>query len=158
MDGHTHVLRLLLAADSSVARMHNDVGMTPLDWALCDQHIEAARCLLEEAPLQPAGEILELLSEWGDADAQPLCACLAARLPMTAEQWAEVPTPCTGLGAALPAVLQRSADEAALLARHLPPSDHARLRTAALCLVRAQRRHDLPLPAPIIQRLLQAAV
>jgi hypothetical protein len=36
-----------------------------------------------------------------------------------------VPTPCAGLGAALPAVLQRSVEEAALLVRHLPPADQA---------------------------------
>jgi hypothetical protein len=41
--------------------------------------------------------------------------------------------------------------------RHLLPADRARLRSTALCLVRAQRSHDLSLPQPIIQRLLLAA-
>ena len=75
-----------------------------------------------------------------------------------------MPTPCAGIGAALPAVLgtsEWSEAEAALLVRHLSPAERRRLRTFALCLARShrQRRQRLPpLPAPIVSRLLALCV
>lgn len=124
-----------------------------------------ARCLLELGPLPPAGQLLTLLlrrrqAVHPDHAAQlpPLYDVLVARQPLTCAEWSMVPTPCPGLGAALPAVLERSADEAALLVRHLPPADSERLRTVALCLVRTQRRCRVALPAEIVSRLLMAAV
>ena len=65
------------------------------------------------------------------------------------EQWAQVPTPCPGLSAALPAALRRSTAEAALLVRRLPPAEQQRLHTAMLCLARAQRRLSASLPTDI---------
>ena len=68
-----------------------------------------------------------------------------------------MPQPCPGLGAALPAVLARSDAEAALLVAHLPAADCERLRTALLCLHRAERAHGLELPPAILHSLLAAA-
>lgn len=85
----------------------------------------------------------------------PLYACVAARLPLTEAEWALVPLPCPGLGSALPAVLQRSEAEAALLVARLPASDKERVHTFALCLARAERERQLPpLPGPLVARLL----
>lgn len=67
-----------------------------------------------------------------------------------------MPTPCLGLGAALPAVLERSAAEAGLLVVHLPPADGQRLCVAALSLHRLQGALELsaPVPAALIGRML----
>ena len=47
--------------------------------------------------------------------------------------------------------------EAAELMRRLPERERARQRVAALCLVRAQRVHGTPLPAPLVGRILARA-
>ena len=80
----------------------------------------------------------------------PLVACLS----LTPAEWQRVPSPCPGLGSALPAVLARSAGEAALLVRHLPGADRERLCAAALCLRRLQQCHGLP---PHVVRYVLAA-
>jgi hypothetical protein len=77
-----------------------------------------------------------------------------ARTTLTSEDWAAVPTPCPGLGVALPAVLARSTDQARHLVQHLPPADAPRLRIAALSLHCAQTAIDLAVPRPIIQSIL----
>ena len=76
-----------------------------------------------------------------------------------------MPLACNGLRTALPAVLQRSAHEAALLVRHMPEWERERLRTLALCLGRAQRllhtrrSFQLPqLPPDVVGRLLALSV
>ncbi|KAL4425227.1 hypothetical protein ABPG75_009243 [Micractinium tetrahymenae] len=100
------------------------------------QHLEAA----EHARLRPA--------------------VVAASGSMTDGQWALLPTPCPGLGMALPAVLERSTAEAALLVCHLPADDRERLHAFAMCLARLQRRwrrRMRPLPTPLIWRLLALA-
>ena len=74
--------------------------------------------------------------------------------PLTAEQWQLVPSPCPGLGRTLPPVLERSAAEAALLVAHMPPAERQQLQAAALCLHRAQKRADTPLPSSIVGRIL----
>lgn len=78
---------------------------------------------------------------------------LAEHWPLTA-QWRQVPTPCPGLGRALPFVLHRSEAEAALLVAHLPAADSACLRTFALALHRAQRRLAIHLPRELVGRVL----
>ena len=78
-----------------------------------------------------------------------LYVLLVARQPLTPAEWARVPAPCPGLGAALPAVLARSEAEAAALVAHLPAADRERLRTAVLGLARAQRRCRVHLPAEL---------
>ena len=82
---------------------------------------------------------------------------LAARRPLTAAQWARVPSPCPALAGVLPAVLDRSPIEARLLVQHLEPGQRQRLRTFGLCLVRAQRRAWVALPAELTARLLAEA-
>ena len=167
---HVHLLRVLLPANPKAALLQNSDLFTPLDVALTNGRHAAAQWLLEQAPLQPTGEILESLAaaEAGAAAeggaeqrVHPLYACLAARAALTARQWACFPTPCTRLGAALPAVLARSAGEAALLMRHLTNVEQQRLRTLALCLHCAatrpplRRRARLPLlPTPLVWHLL----
>lgn len=83
---------------------------------------------------------------------------LVARQPLTFAEWARVPAPSPGLGAVLPAVLMRSKAEAEALVAHLPEADRQRLRTAALCLARAQRRCRVHLPAELAGPQLAAAV
>ncbi|PRW33130.1 ankyrin repeat PH and SEC7 domain containing [Chlorella sorokiniana] len=60
--------------------------------------------------------------------------------------------------AALPAVLQRSEAEAALLVARLPEPERRRLHTAALCLHRAEIRSQVWLPQPLVWRILAACL
>ena len=54
-------------------------------------------------------------------------------------------------------MLARSEAEAALLLSRLPAEVRERLRTSALCLVRAQREHDIELPAALVGQVLALA-
>lgn len=54
-------------------------------------------------------------------------------------------------------MLQRSTDEAALLARRLTPADKQRMWAFALCLARAQCRLP-PQPTTMVERLLTLCV
>lgn len=124
--------------------------------ALQRQHMETAHYMVSEAPWAPqhVGAVLTSLSAAGAA-AAPLYPALVARCPLTPEQWAQIPGPCPGLGAALPAVLRRSEVEAALLVRHMPDCEQQHVRALALYMGTAQRRGHLPqLPSPITDRLL----
>jgi hypothetical protein len=142
-----------------VALLRDCYGRTPLQEALHWANVDAVRCLLAEAPLQPASELLAAIETTDDPEMQPrLCTLVAARQPLTSADWARVPTPCAGLGAVLPSVLERSTAEAGLLVRCLSPADQARLRTFALCLERAQQSLPAPLPTPIVWRLLALSV
>jgi hypothetical protein len=166
MENHAPVLRQLLAADPAAALLRDRDGRTPLQLALQWASVDVVRCLLAEAPRQPASELLAAIETAWHPESKPrFYALVAALQPLTAAEWARVPTPCAGLGAVLPAVLERSIAEAGLLVRHLPTGDQARLRTLALCLARAQRRRPTrrsprlpPLPTPIVWRLLVLSV
>lgn len=114
-----------------------------------------AACIL--ARVGPVAPVQAALAAAGGV-ARPAYAGLVAGHVLTAEQWAHVPTPCAGLGAALPEVLQRSEPEAALLVAHLSAAERARLQAAALCLARAQRDLGIDLPAPLTQCVLAACV
>jgi hypothetical protein len=97
---------------------------------------------------------LQELSQGGEK-MQPLFAdFILARLPLSEAEWALVPSPCRGLGRALPAALAQSSTQAGRLVQHLPPAHAERLRTAARCLARAQRHSQVLLPTPIVWRLL----
>ena len=153
----------LLAAAPHTALRRNSRGRRPLDLALERGHWGVARCLLERCPPLPVGELLAALEGgqqgWHRAEIpEDLYAPLVARQPLTPAEWLRVPSPCSGLGAALPAVLARGEAEAALLVAHLPAAARRRLRTAALCLRRAERVHGLELPAALLRPLLLAAV
>lgn len=124
---------------------------------------DAARCLLERGALRPAAKVLAALEaarkQWNRevTVVLPLYAPWAARQPLSPAQWARVPAPCPGLGAALP-VLTRSEAEAVLLVARLPCADRERLHTAALCIKRVERRRRVSLPVELLRPLLLAAV
>jgi len=118
--GHAEALRLLLAAEPAAALVHCN-GRSPLVAALEMQHVEAACCLLADGPLplpQQRSKLLKLLAGLGEP-AHALYPILADRQPLTRRQWIQVPVPCPGLGTALPAVLEHSAQQARCLVRHL---------------------------------------
>lgn len=125
--GHVEAARRLAAAAPGAAASTDADGLTPLELALSGRHISTARCLLDAGP---AATALRTLAEAGEA-ALPLFADLvAARPALTAEEWALVPAPCPGLGRALPAVLERSPEQAAQLVAHLPADEVQALRAA----------------------------
>ena len=68
-----------------------------------------------------------------------------------------MPAPCPALVGALPDVVARSRAEAQLLVHHLEPEKRQRLRTYALCLVRAQERAGVALPPELTALLLAEA-
>ncbi|KAL4435618.1 hypothetical protein ABPG77_002581 [Micractinium sp. CCAP 211/92] len=152
--GATDALRLLLAAQPEAVLVKSRAGKLPLELTFPGRHLDAARCLLTDGALPPAAEALAALAGTGTW-AQPLYATLAARQPLSALEWELVPAPCSGLGAALPAVLARSVDEAALLMRRLPPADVARMRAVALCASHFMPQSGLTLlPTAILWHLL----
>lgn len=133
------------------------------DWA-------AARCLLERGALPPAAQALEALelpciSPYGAcpgfvvlAPTPPaLYAPLVARLALTPGEWRRVPTPCPGLAAALPAVLERSEAEAGQLVRRLPRNERQHMQATLLWLAAMQRRHGTALPPELHRRIALAA-
>jgi hypothetical protein len=102
----------------------------------------------------PTAEVLEALLAAG-AEALPMFAdCVLARLPLADAEWQLVPTPCPGLGQALPAALACSPAQAGSLVQHVPTADAERLRVAALALARAQECSRLNLPSPLVWRML----
>ncbi|KAL4425382.1 hypothetical protein ABPG75_009398 [Micractinium tetrahymenae] len=163
------VLRLLVAAAPQAAGMEDFNGLTPLEYALdCGScvrpkpngrpHVPAAACLIDHGVLQPAWYVLKALQR-AEAAALPLHPKLASRQALPSWLWDLMPSPCPGLGAALPAVLERSVEEAGLLVRKLPAADRDRLRMAALCLACGRRPSRLALlPTPIIWHLLAMAM
>lgn len=122
-------------------------------------YVDTARYLLSVAPPAPndAALILSRLAA-GQQWLLPLLPHVAAHVALTSQQWAALPSPCPGLGAALPAVLRRSEAEAAQLVRRLPPASQQLLSTLALSLGAAAQRGRLPpLPTPIVQHVLAEA-
>lgn len=120
--------------------------------------LDTAHVLL---PYLPPSQVLADLAQYHaslGALLHPLYAALAARGPLTTEQWRLLPAPCDGLAALLPAVLRRSVAEAALLVPHLPAADRRRLRAAALALHRSQARLRLHLPGELAGRILALAL
>ena len=121
-------------------------------------YLETALLLLEATPPEAALPILTSAWQQQQLDPHqllsPLHATLVACWPLSEAQWQRVPAPCPGLGRALPAVLQRSEAEAALLVAHLPAADRQRLQAFALALHRMQRQLGIDLPAGICLRIL----
>ena len=64
-----------------------------------------------------------------------------------------MPSPCSGLAAVLPAVLERSAAEAGCLVACLPAAERSRLRLLALCLSRTRWGR---MPTEILHKVLAA--
>jgi ankyrin repeat protein len=160
--GHTATCQLLLDRAPQTAVMVDFAGRTPLQCALLAVHhhipmcLDAARCLVAAAPVASVLAALSAVPE-----AQPLFAdFFITRSPhLTSAEWtaawSAVPVPCSGLLRALPAVLGHSAEQAPHLVQHLPPADVQRLRTAALCLARAQKQSGVALPSGIVWQVLQ---
>ena len=157
-------VRLLLEAGPEAAHVQNNAHRRPLQEALRSRwpgdriRVDAARALLPVSGLD-ASRLLDALAAvpaHAQPDTQPLYADLAAHAPLTAAQWQRVPSPCVGLGRALPAVLARSEAEAAQLVARLPPADAARLRLAALSLHHQQRSLQLEaeLTGTLVNRML----
>lgn len=109
-------------------------------------HLDAARCLLAAGP---ASAVVAALLAAGPAAVLLFADLVAVRVPVTSKDWAAVPNPCPGIGAALPAALAHSADQAQQLVQHLPPADAQRVRVAALALHRAQKLLHVCLPTAI---------
>ena len=143
--------QLLLAAAPETAEARNLHGQRPLDLAIYDRRLDTIRCLLAAAPTLTA---LQELSQGGEAMQPVFVNFIPARLPLSDAEWALVPSPCSGLGRALPAALAQSSTQASRLVQHLPPAYAERLRTAARCLARAQRHSQVQLPTPIVWWLL----
>lgn len=140
-------------------------GRLPLDVLLAggtpqatpDAALGTAHALLA-APGQSASTLLQSLAlAKGRSLACQLYADVVATHACHLGDWQLVPLACPGLPAALPAVLQRSEWEAAQLTRRLPAAEAERLRVAALALNRAQERAGLPLPQPLVWRILALA-
>lgn len=154
LGGHPEVARLLLDAAPSTATAIS-FERSPLQLALMERHISTARCFLSAGP-KPA--VLAALAAAGPP-ALPLFAdFVIARCPLSEEEWAAVPTPCPNLGHALPVALDHSPAQAACLVARLPTADVQRLRTAALCLARMQRRLGFTLPTLSTQLVLSLSL
>ncbi len=163
LNGQPAAAALLVAAAPQAAQAVDFIRRTPLACALQAPHSFATRaavalCLLAAGP---ARHVLSSLSASMFRQEVPrtfmyrLYADLViARPALTADEWELVPTPCPGLGRALPAALKRSAEQAARLVARLPRADKERLRAFALALHRAQARGRTHLPWELKWRVL----
>ena len=157
-NGRAAVLQVLLEAAPLTAAAEDERGLTPLD--VCCMAVEPWSCrrdstarLLVAAPGQQPARLLQSLRK-GRPATLPLFADVATRHPLSPADWHLIPSPCPSLATALPAVLQRSPAEAALLVARLPAAEQRRLCTAALCLHRAQALAGVELPLPLVWRIL----
>jgi hypothetical protein len=178
--GHQDAVSLLLEVAPGAALMGNRGSSTPLHLAACYGHERVEQALVAAAPgaataakrpcrqlwctaaLRPPatccwGPRLIRWRHWHCDKARPLYADLAASRRMTRWQWRKLRRVCPPLAAALPAVLERSPAEARLLVQRLAARQRQRLRTFALCLVRAQRKARASLPAEVTGRILAMA-
>lgn len=155
--GEGAVVALLLEAAPEAAAVKDARSKRPLDLALAGSlfdvpglgpNLPAAR-LLVLASDASTGQLLDALPR-GGAAAHDLYAMMVARRALSTAEWERVPTPCLCLERALPAVLARAEAEAGQLVRHLWGDDREQLRVGALCLLRAQRRHGISLPAAVV--------
>ena len=156
-------VQALLAAGAD-ALAEDDEGETPICKSFFRGTSVTAEILLAAMPTNAALE--ELINYGTPVTRQLFPGFIASRLPLTAVQWMFIPIgPLPGLGRALPAALASSADQARQVVRRLPAADAQRLRTAALCLSRLQRRMPLSrrrrhplwpeyLPPGAVQRIL----
>lgn len=158
------LVRQLLSLAPACVAVEDGHQCTPLDvllrpamhLRLTDRELAIARLLIATPGQEPI-RLLHSLNLGGSASL-PLYPDTVARYPLTPADWSLVPSPCPGLAAALPAVLGRSADEAALLVANLPEPERCRLRAAALCLHRAQEVRGMALPQPLVWRILAASL
>ena len=142
--GYTRVIQLLLEAAPDVAAAVQTDGKTPFsvaelphededDWDFFGEadddpeaRIAAASALLAAGPAESV--LADLCAAAPDIALRLFPDFVTSQAPLTDAQWALIPTPCPGLGRALPAALAHSTDQARQLVRHLPPEDAQRLR------------------------------
>lgn len=161
--GCVAAVQLLLQAAPGTAAALTHEHQLPLDWAfwlssrLVGGPLVHIASLLIAAPGQQPHDLLQCLNRH-TPEALPLFAQVAAHYPLSPPQWQLIPSPCPGLAAALPAVLERSEAEAALLVARLPAAECRGLRTAALALHRTQAHGRLWLPLPLMWRILAACL
>lgn len=162
---HAGAAALLVQASPGTMLFPNKQGLTPLDlalWGTGDPTLP--ECLLAAAPADAALPRLAAAACAGMpklVSDQLFAAFAASRLqagPMLEAQWALLPSPCAGLGAALPAALACSPAQARHVVRRLPAADAERLRWAALCLPRVQRRLCVTLPSTAVEAILSYLV
>ena len=165
--GSSARVRMLLEAAPAAAAMEDSQGRAPLEVALravADPNPDvwvgakfSALVLARAAPPpcpKAGARVFARLKSMGRLGLH-FYPDLATNWDLTVLGWQQVPSPCPFIGAALPAVLERSEAKAALLVQHMTDDDRRHLRTLALCLGAAGRRGLLPqLPTPILHRLL----
>ena len=130
-------------------------GQTPLHAALALKS-EKARAATVRA-LLPMGSDTETLLVLNVTLPQSLpffADFVIARPALSTINWALVPSPCPGLGRALPAALAHSPGQAPCLVARLPQGDKDRRRAFALALHRAQACTRICLPQPLVWRML----
>jgi hypothetical protein len=161
--GHLAAVQVLLAAAPEAANTSTFGGKLPIELAVgagaswrSNAHQDTARFL---ATAGATAFVLTGLRCCPPERGWPLVAeAIRPGLPLSEVEWALVPCGCIGLGAALPAALAHSPEQAWQLVRCLPRSDLFKLRTLARCLARVQRRMRTALPSPVVERLLCLAV
>ncbi len=151
------VLQLLAAAPHTATAATRGAmpGVTPVQLAVNSGHPEVVAALLGACPTADA---ISALGAAGEAALPVLVNAIAAGPALTLRQWGLVPSPCPGLGRALPAALKHSHAQAAQVVSRLPEEDRQRLPAAALCLARLQRTLGLSLPKPAMERVLEACL
>ncbi|KAI7846229.1 hypothetical protein COHA_000299 [Chlorella ohadii] len=159
-EGTAAMLQLLLdAAPASITAPASGLeGQQPIHRAASRGNTAAVETLLAARP--------DLVSEgqlnwprhlcWRPAPYAGTCFpdFVATRLPLSNVLWVLLPRPCPGLGRVLPTALEHGIGQAQQLVRHLPAADMERLRLAALCLARAQRRTRVHLPPTVTGLIL----
>lgn len=174
LKGCVELVELLAAQAPATAAECNHAGQLPITCALAEaaalvdwsraaepgpcaeerpQFEAFMRCSRLLLPYGPTQQLVEALAAAGPV-ALPLFGDLVACRRLSPEQWQLVPAGCPGLGAALPAVMQRSCTEAGCLARRLPEADRAALHAALLALARTQRQLGVALPADVARQTL----
>lgn len=173
--GCPKIVGLLLAAAPETALQRNKEGLLPLELALvrkvggwqngsvyrsgwpCRGSTDRIRTGLALLRQCGAADVLPVLATVEDRLAEPLFVEAVRRWRLLPEQWAQVPVPCPGLAAALPAVLARQDTEgAAQVMRRLREGHREQLQAAAHCLARAQRQLELALPMGVMWNVLAA--
>ena len=147
-------LQLLLEAAPQAASLTDAEGNWPLHCAWASGNEAAALCLLGAGPADAVLDAIKEADLSAAARQRYFAEFARLRIPLTGRQWSRFPSPCAGIGRALPPALEHSSVQASNVVWRLPPADVQRLRTAALALVREQKRLRIHLPAPPVGRIL----
>lgn len=146
----------LATAQPAVCALRNASGHTPFGLAV--QHRSARNGLQAAEHLIAFGPAADLVSALAAADEEEVAARLVpqlvARWRLTALEWGLLPASVPGLWRVLPAVLERSAEEAAALVLHMMAEEREQMWTAALCLARLQRCQGRELPPDVLATIL----